>query len=357
MRSVSKQCFKEWGCWMNDELPLVCICVPTYNAASTVRETLESILAQTYSNLVVHVSDNASTDDTLKVIESIADSRVTIHRHVENIGGEGNFNRCIQLAEGKYTAIFHADDIYEPEMVARQVAFLEAHPEAGAVFTEASLIDEGGNRIGEIRLPKGIERKNELYDFETMFKAVLRHSNFFICPSVMVRTQVYQQEIKCWRGDLFKSSSDLDVWFRVLQYHAIGIIPECLMRYRISNGQYSANLRSRTIRADFFRVTDYYLAQVDVQILLSLDDWKNYRRLERTDRVIRAVNLYLLDQKQEALVLCLDVLSADALRGAVHDRRGFITLAAGIALRLFIFLRVSAIGKPFLLRLKRFTRR
>src|ERR1035438_397419 len=106
---------------MNDEPPLVCICLPTYNAALTVRQTLNSILAQTYTNLVVHVSDNASTDDTLKVIESFADSRVKIHRHSINVGGEGNFDRCIQLAEGKYTAIFHSDDIYEPEMVAKQV--------------------------------------------------------------------------------------------------------------------------------------------------------------------------------------------------------------------------------------------
>lgn len=130
---------------MSNASPLACICVPTYNAAGTIRETLESILSQTYSNLVVHISDNASTDDTLKIIESMADHRVAIHRHDVNVGGEGNFNRCIQMAEGKYTAIFHADDIYEPEMVERQVEFLElletkpdnAHPK------KRSWIDSG----------------------------------------------------------------------------------------------------------------------------------------------------------------------------------------------------------------------
>ena len=123
---------------MSNDLPLVCICIPTYNAAASIRETLESILAQTYLNLTIHVSDNASTDETLKIVESISDRRIALHRHDVNIGGEGNFNRCIQFAEGKYTAIFHADDIYEPNMVTRQVAFLEADEEAGAVFTEAS---------------------------------------------------------------------------------------------------------------------------------------------------------------------------------------------------------------------------
>jgi len=258
-------------------LPLVCICVPTYNAADTVYETLKSILAQTYTNLVVHVSDNASTDDTLTVIESISDRRITIHRHDENVGGEGNFNRCIQYAEGRYTAIFHADDLYEPDMVAKQVAFLEAHLGAGAVFTEAMLIDEMGNRIGELRLPQGIESQNGLYDFVTMFKAVLRHSNFFICPSVMVRTQVYQQEIKCWRGELFKSSADLDLWFRILRLHPVGYLTERLMRYRISNSQWSARVRLGAERADFFLVLDHYLEQEPIRVLLTSDDLRMVR--------------------------------------------------------------------------------
>lgn len=61
---------------MSSDLPLVCICIPTYNAEATIRETLASILGQTYSNLVIHISDNASTDGTLMVVESMRDSRV-----------------------------------------------------------------------------------------------------------------------------------------------------------------------------------------------------------------------------------------------------------------------------------------
>ena len=338
---------------MQNKPPLVCICIPTYNAAGTVRETLESILAQTYTNLVVHISDNASTDDTLKVLESIVDSRVTLHRNTENIGGEGNFNRCIELAEGKYTGIFHADDVYEPNMVAKQVAFLETNTKAGAVFTGAIKIDENGQKIGEFVLPKSLVEEDGLYDFKSIFKAVLQYSNFFVCPSVMARTTVYQQDIQSWRGDAFKTSADLDVWFRMLQRNKIGILPESLMRYRISSGQHSERLRSRTGRADLFLVLDYYLAQKDVQALLNEEDRLHFRRLERTDRIVRAVNWYLSGNAHEARVLCRDILSVDAFRAAMHDRRGLITFALGIALNCFIFLRLSVIGKPFLLRLKR----
>lgn len=345
------------GGWGAKELPLVSICIPTYNAADTVRETLASILAQTYPNLVVHVSDNASTDDTLNVIESIADSRVTIHRYAENIGGEGNFNRCIQLAEGKYTAIFHADDIYEPDMVAKQVAFLEANPEAGAVFTEASLIDEVGNKIGEFRLPQGIESQNGSYDFATMFKAVLRNYNFFICSSVMAPTKLYKEEIKCWRGDLFKSSADLDLWLRILQCHPIGYLPERLMRYRISHSQFSAGVRLRTERADFFLVIDHYLKKEPIREMLSATDLNNYRWLDRRDRVMRAVNLFITGQPKQANELLRGVFSWDALKAALKSKRGLFVLVIGGYVKLLAALRFDKIGQLSLSYMKHVTRK
>ena len=333
---------------MSNELPLVCICIPTYNAAITIRETLASILAQTYANLVIHVSDNASTDGTLSVIESMTDSRVTIHRHVENVGGEGNFNRCIQLAEGKYTAIYHADDVYEPNIVASQVEFLEAHPNAGAVFTEANIIDAMGYITGEILLPKGIAQQGGLYDFDTMFKAVLRHSNFFICPSFMVPTQIYKQEINCWRGELFGSSSDLDVWFRILQRHPIGHIPDRLLRYRICLNQFSAKIRSETERAAIFKVLDHYLKLDRVKAVIDSTDLLLYKWLERRDRVMRGVNLFLLDRPEETMRLLSDIYSQDTLKAAFKSKRGLFVLIVGVYMKMLIVMGLNGFGKASL---------
>lgn len=348
---------REWGWWMSDQVPLVCICVPTYNAAITIRETLHSILSQTYKNLVIHISDNSSTDTTLKIVESMDDPRLRIHRQQKNIGAEGNFENCIRLGEGKYTAIFHADDIYEPEMVAKEVAFLEKNPDAGAVFTEAYLINETGNGIGEIRFPKDIASTNGLYDFATMFKAVLRHSNFFVCPSFMVRTQVYQQEIKVWRGDLFGSGADLDVWLRILQNHPIGHLPERLMRYRISKQQFSAQVRLETEQGIFFKIIEYYFEKNPVKLMLNSNDLLNYKWLERRDRVGRALNLLLMDRHQEILPLLMDIYSWDALRAASKTKRGLLTLLVGIYLRLLIGTGLSKHGKAWLLYIKQLMRR
>lgn len=342
---------------MAGEWPLVCICIPTYNAAATIRETLASIQSQTYPNLIVHVSDNASTDDTLRMIDSIADSRVRVHRLERNVGAEGNFNRCIELAEGDYAAIFHADDLYESDMVAKQVAFLQGEPEAAAVFTGASLIDEMGKQCGQIGWPASIASDHGLYDFGTMFKAVLQHSNFFICPSAMVRTSVYQREITSWRGESFKSSADLDVWLRILQHHSIGYLTEPLMRYRLTDKQGSAEVRSATERADFFLVIDHYLTQESVLALLNDEDWRNYRWLERRDRLVRAINLYIADNSEQAVGLLHDLYSRDALNAAFKSKRGMFVLLSGIMIRLSALFGLTSLCKPSLVFVKRLFRK
>lgn len=338
---------------MSDEGPLVCICVPTYNAGKTIRETLVSIVDQSYRNLTILIVDNASQDDTLDVVETFSDPRISIHRNDVNVGGEGNFNRCIQLAKGKYTAIYHADDVYEPQMVARQVAFLEVNPKAGAVFTEASLIDDDGKVIGSLGIPRNLVSKGPLYDFETVFKSVLKNSNFLICPSAMVRTDVYQRDVRRWHGEAFKTSADLDVWLRISQSHSIGICPERLMRYRISLSQYSAKLRARTWQSDLFLVMDYYLSMEKVKNFLLPQDWIYYARLQRTDRIARAINLYLIDRERDALTLCRNTLDVDAWRAAMSGRRGLMTLVASIFLHIFYYSNLPRVGKLFFKKMRR----
>lgn len=328
-------------------MPLVCICIPVYNAEATIAATLRSVLAQTYTNLSVLVVDNQSTDATVDVVSGFDDPRITLHRNPLNVGGEGNFNRCIQLATGKYTAIYHADDIYEPEMVAAQVDFLESHPQASAVFTDAAVIDPTGRIIGEIRQPASLRVSGPLHDFPEIFKAVLACSNFLICPSVMALTPVYQQKIKMWRGEQFASSADLDVWLRMLQYGPIGILPMKLMQYRISESQGSADVRRGTDRAAFFKVMDYYLAKSDVRCLLSSDDFVNYNRLERRDRVMRAANALMTGWPDLAEKLCPNVFSSDALRAAVQTRRGFFVLVLSAYIRGMLSLNLHAVaGAP-----------
>lgn len=284
----------------NAESPSVTICVPTYNAAATVGETLSSLLAQTYRTLRIIVVDNASSDETLEVAGRFAaiDERVTVLSFDENIGGEGNFTRCLQLADGDYAAIFHADDVYEPEMVAREVAFLERHPEVAAVFTRALLIDAQGAKKGESRIPALLAKAGggqAIFGFREAFNAVLKEHNFFVCSSAMARGAVFREHVGKWDGDRFGSSADLGVWLRILEKYRVGIILEPLMRYRLSSGQGSVVLnRLRTAPADFFRVIDHYLAQEWVNGLVSPESLAYYQIHQARDLHIRVKNALII---------------------------------------------------------------
>src|SRR5450631_3437681 len=114
-------------------LPLVSIVVPAYNAERFLRPSLDSIVGQSYPEKEILLMDDASTDRTAEIAQSYG-GRIAYHRQPRNRGQFGNVDDGIALARGKYIAVYHSDDLYDPEIVAREVAFLEAHHSAGAVF-------------------------------------------------------------------------------------------------------------------------------------------------------------------------------------------------------------------------------
>ena len=329
--------------------PLVCVCIPTYNSAKTIRKTLTSILDQSYPNLVIHVSDNASTDNTLRIINTIIDSRINVHVNIENIGAEENFNRCINLAEGKYTAIYHADDIYEFDMVERQVAYLERSSKTGAVFTAATTIDSKDASTGVIGWSEKPKAEFSEYDFTMLFKEILRRGNFLVCPSAMVRTHIYRDEIKRWRGDLFRSSADLDVWLRIAKKHSVAFISKPLMRYRIDRNQFSNSVRLRTEPADLLLVLDYYLSTLDVIQMTNAKDQRNFYRLVVNDKIWCAINQFCNGNITTAKMLLDGVFSFDALRGSLTSRRGFLMLICSSFLYLMIAVRLKKYGPKFII--------
>ena len=252
-----------------DGTPAVTIFLPVYNAATTIGVTLESILDQTYRNIRVVVLDNASSDTTRNVVTSFAerDNRLELLAYTENVGFEGNCTRCLQMAAGDYTAIYHADDVYEPWIVEREVAFLETHPEIGAVFTQASYIDATGTFIRDGVPLDGISEEPPsctIYDFPMAFNKLLRETNFFICPSAMVRSPIYRDHVQVW-DERFGASADLWVWLRILQKFKVGILHEPLMRYRLSASQGSVQVNYlRTEKSPFNQVVEHYLENPEV---------------------------------------------------------------------------------------------
>lgn len=130
----------------SESLPLVSIGVPVYNGARYLESALECLVAQTYPHLEILISDNASTDETPAICARFQarDPRIRYYRAETNHGAPWNFNRCAELAQGRYFMWAAFDDLRHPEYVSRCVAALEADPEAVVCSTQVEFIDEQG---------------------------------------------------------------------------------------------------------------------------------------------------------------------------------------------------------------------
>lgn len=125
--------------------------MPVYNGERFIEEALRSILAQTYRDFELIISDNASTDGTLEVAERVVagDHRIIIRRNASNVGAAPNYNVLVELAKGKYFKWAAHDDNLHPAYLERCLQGLQEHPEAVLCYPTTVMIDEQGALTGE----------------------------------------------------------------------------------------------------------------------------------------------------------------------------------------------------------------
>jgi len=129
--------------------PLVTIGLPVFNSERYIRNSLDSLLGQTYSDFVLVISDNASEDATPSICDEYVrrDRRVRYYRNATNIGNPGNFNRVFRLAETPYLKWSTADDWWEPTFLEKAVDILERNPDVVLCYPQADTVDmERGER-------------------------------------------------------------------------------------------------------------------------------------------------------------------------------------------------------------------
>lgn len=207
--------------------PLVSVCIGTYNRADWITECLDSVAAQTYRPLEVVVADNASTDDTVAIIR-----RHPVAARIEVRASNSGFcsttrNLAVRQARGRYVAFLDSDDAWEPDKVARQVAFLEQHPEIPLCHTLVRLMDET-SRLG------GIRHEGRVPPTGDCFEALLEHC-WITISSVMIRRELYDDYGPFTEALPFgKMGEDYEFFLKVAARHPIGLIGEPLVRYRKS---------------------------------------------------------------------------------------------------------------------------
>lgn len=214
--------------------PLVSVIVPTYNRARLLRETVDSVLAQTYPCIELIVVDDGSTDETPRVLAEYGDRIVAIRK--TNAGGTAARNTGLQAASGDYVNFVDHDDLLLPNKIEQQVRLLEASPSLGWAHCGFWRMEPDGRYIDRVTLlPEG-----------DVLAPLLRGCFIWSGAPVIRRTvleQVGPFNTEAW-------SSDAEMWLRIaLAGHRLGCVQQPLGAYRIMPDSTMADV-ARTERMD-----------------------------------------------------------------------------------------------------------
>jgi len=231
------------------QYPLVSICIPTYNGSAYIAEALRSALSQTYKNLEIIVSDDASTDGTLEIVHFFTEKTYIPIRVVQHTpkGIGANWNNCIKHANGVFIKLLFQDDVLLPTCIEEMVAVFRQHPNLGLVACKRDFIMEG--EITE-EIKDWINKyKNLQVQFEKGGAITLIDESLFARkdfldspmnkigepPTVLFKKSILQQV-----GDFdenLKQILDYVFYYRILKVHPIAIINKPLVKFRIHNEQ------------------------------------------------------------------------------------------------------------------------
>lgn len=226
---------------------MVSIVMPAYNAAKTIRASIESIQAQTFQDWELIVIDDGSKDDTASLVAEVAleDHRIRFLQNEKNSGASYTRNRAIELATGEWIAFLDSDDLWKPEKLEKQLALAQAQPEMVVCYTASSFMDDEGKPYGYV-MP-AIERLT--------YKQLLR-KNLMSCSSVMIRASV----MKGIKMPNDKMHEDYFVWLTVVRECGVAYgINEPLLVYRLcANSKSSNRFKSARMLFNSYRAVGYH---------------------------------------------------------------------------------------------------
>lgn len=201
-------------------MPKVSVLLPVYNTPETyLRECIEGILGQTFSDFELIIVNDASADANVeRVVKSYDDARIRYYANEKNLGISETRNKLLGLAQGEYLAIHDHDDVSLPERFARQVEYLDAHPETGVCGTWCEYVPDG--QIVEFpEADKDIKK-------EMMKTCAVAHSSAMIRKSVLISHGLkYEAE--------YSPSEDYCLWLRLIEFTQFHNLPEILFQYRL----------------------------------------------------------------------------------------------------------------------------
>lgn len=263
-------------------MPKISVILTSFNHEKFIREAIDSVLNQTFTDFELIIWDDASTDGSWEVINSYSDSRIMAFRNQVTKRGIYGINKAIQeVATGEYIAIHHSDDVWESVKLEKQVAFLNVHSEIYAVFTNAFVIGEDSLSLNNEEHPysKIFDQPNRTR--HEWLRYFFSHGNALCHPSVLIRKSCYEA-CGLYRYGIAQLG-DFDMWIRVCLKYEIYVMPEKLIGFRVRDKEANASgnrfeTRTRGIY-EFYKLLQMYrqINNFDDLVKVFLSAEKYYR--------------------------------------------------------------------------------
>ena len=218
--------------------PVVSVCIPTYRGAAHIGATIDSVLAQTFTDFELVIVDDNSPDDTFAIASGYRDARVRCLRNPRNLGPEGNWNRCLAEAKGRYVKLLPQDDLLARDCLQRQVAVLEsdARHQIAIVFCARTIVDAAARPV-VVRRPFG--RQDRRLTAGAIFRRCLRRgTNVIGEPGAVLFRRALADTVGPFDAT-FGYVVDLDYWLRLLAHGEGYYISDALASFRVSRGAWS----------------------------------------------------------------------------------------------------------------------
>lgn len=238
--------------------PLISICIPTYNGEKYIAEAMDSAIVQTYNNLEIIISDDASKDAGLEIIESYkekTDIPIYIYPHQPK-GIGANWNHCIKKANGEYIKFLFQDDILMPTCIEKMVALATSKERVGLVYCRREIIFdtqkedyEDWLRYSEflhtnwdsLHLKEGIEKGTSYLKDKNLLD---RPNNKIGEPPAVLLNKKCFEKVGYFNTNL-SQTLDFEYWYRLMPYFDVGFVDEELIKFRLHGNQASQINRKR----------------------------------------------------------------------------------------------------------------
>ena len=251
--------------------PKVSICIPVYNGEKTIKDTILSIINQTYKNIEIIISDNKSTDNTVSVVNEFKDSRISFYKNDSNIGLARNWNKCLEKCTGKYIHFICADDTLSPECIEEKVKIMESDKDVVMVINTMNMYNEEK----KIVMKRKIYNKDTVIDGHKFAKKSLYRGNIYGGPSnVLFRKDTLE------KSGIFPTNTyyttDWEFTLRLSPLGKIVYLEKALTHYIIS--------RTNTTSKTSLRVS----LEDDAQMIKNLENYK-YLKITFLDKMIHNI--------------------------------------------------------------------